>query len=48
MNIDAAFFVIATGLMTLIFVGFIVYGLIDGQFKDLNEIVFNLDEGDEE
>jgi hypothetical protein len=48
MNIDAAFFVVATGLMALIFLGFIAYGLLDGQFKDLNEAVFNLDEGDEE
>jgi hypothetical protein len=48
MNIDALFFVAATGLMTLIFLGFIVYGLLDGQFKDLEKTEFNLDEGDEE
>ena len=48
MNIDATFFVLASGLMTLIFLGFIVWGYRDGQFKDLEKTKFELWKEDEQ
>jgi hypothetical protein len=48
MNIDAAFFVAASGLMMLIFLGFIIYGYRDGQFKDIEKKKFDLTGGEDE
>ena len=47
MNIDAAFYVAASGFMMLIFLGFAVWGYKTGQFKDLKETDFDLWKEDE-
>ena len=48
MNIDAAFYVAASGLMMLIFLGFVVWGYKTGQFKDLKDTKFDLWKEDEQ
>ena len=48
MNVDAAFFVAASGWMLLIFLGFLIWGYWDGQFKDLEKTNFDLWEEEKE
>jgi hypothetical protein len=48
MNVDAAFFVAASGWMLLIFLGFIIWGYRDGQFKDMKDVKFELWKEDEQ
>jgi nitrogen fixation-related uncharacterized protein len=42
MNVDAMFFVAASGWMLLVFLGFIIWGYKDGQFTDLEKKKFEL------
>lgn len=47
MNVDAAYFVAASGWMLLIFLGFLIWGYGDGQFKDMKDAEFDLWREDE-
>lgn len=46
-NFDALMLVAATGLMALIFVGFVVWGWRTGQYRDLEGHKFDLDGGED-
>jgi cbb3-type cytochrome oxidase maturation protein len=48
MNLDVAFFVSSSALMTLIFLGFLLWGFKSGQFKDLEKTKFELFEKEKE
>jgi nitrogen fixation-related uncharacterized protein len=48
MNVDAAFFVAASGWMLLIFLGLLIWGYRDGQFKDMKDVKFELWKEDEQ
>jgi nitrogen fixation-related uncharacterized protein len=48
LNIDAFFFVLCSAMMLIIFLGFIVWGYLSGQFRDVEKKKWDLSEEDEE